>query len=149
MKDTRLGTYIVDQVSRTLVSWPSADTSEAIKLAVEMMREIKPEGVMEAMLATQMVGVHQAAVSTLERAASQIRSREDLEDAIRAVTRLMRLSMEQQEAMATLKGKTGQQKIIVEHVDVHAGGQAIVGAVSANPRHEGEGGNEKTRKRTP
>ena len=36
------------------------------------------------------------------------------------------------------RGK-GQQHIRVEHVDVHAGGQAIVGAVAA-----GEGGKEKS-----
>jgi hypothetical protein len=36
------------------------------------------------------------------------------------------------EAMEKLKGKTGQQKVTVEHVHVYQGGQAIVGAVSPN-----------------
>jgi hypothetical protein len=43
----------------------------------------------------------------------------------------MRLFNEQLEAMAKLKGKAGQQKVTVEHVHVHKGGQAIVGAISA------------------
>ena len=41
----------------------------------------------------------------------------------------MRLFTEQLEAMAKLKGKAGQQRVVVEHVTVAAGGQAIVGAV--------------------
>jgi hypothetical protein len=44
-------------------------------------------------------------------------------------TRLMRLFNEQTETMAKLRGKTGQQRFVVEHVTVAAGGQAIVGAV--------------------
>src|SRR2546421_511738 len=48
----------------------------------------------------------------------------------------------QLEAMAKLKGKTGQQKVVVEHVHVHSGGQAIVGAVTTPGKPDrGEGGN--------
>ena len=54
-------------------------------------------------------------------------------------TRLMRLHLEQIEAMQKLKGKAGQQKVTVEHVHVHEGGQAIVGAVSST-KGEGDGG---------
>jgi hypothetical protein len=43
--------------------------------------------------------------------------------------RLMRLFTEQVEAMSKLKGRSGQQRVVVEHVTVAAGGQAIVGAV--------------------
>jgi hypothetical protein len=46
----------------------------------------------------------------------------------------MRLHLEQIEAMQKLKGKTGQQKVTVEHVHVHDGGQAIVGAVSTTKK---------------
>jgi hypothetical protein len=57
-------------------------------------------------------------------------------------TRLMRLFNEQLEAMAKLKGKTGQQKVTVEHVHVNAGGQAIVGAVTAGKGNQGGGGED-------
>jgi hypothetical protein len=43
----------------------------------------------------------------------------------------MRLFKEQLEALAKLKGKTGHQKVTVEHVHVYQGGQAIVGPVTA------------------
>ena len=42
----------------------------------------------------------------------------------------MRIFNEQLEAMQKLKGKASQQKVTVEHVHVHEGGQAIVGAVN-------------------
>jgi hypothetical protein len=41
----------------------------------------------------------------------------------------MRVFNEQVETMAKLKGKSGQQRVVVEHVTVSAGGQAIVGQV--------------------
>ncbi len=38
------------------------------------------------------------------------------------------------EAMAKLEGKTSRQKVTVEHVHVHGGGQANVGAVSTSSK---------------
>ena len=63
----------------------------------------------------------------------------------------MRLFNEQLEAMSKLKGKAGQQKVTVEHVHVHGGGQAIVGAVSAekSPASKGRGGDDEGEPNTP
>ena len=49
---------------------------------------------------------------------------------------LMRVFTEQVETMSRLKGKNSQQSVIVEHVTVAGGGQAIVGTVTP-----GGGGN--------
>jgi hypothetical protein len=54
-------------------------------------------------------------------------------------TRLMRVFVEQLEAMARLKGKSGQQRVVVEHVTVNDGGQAIVGAVATSKVREDGG----------
>ena len=35
------------------------------------------------------------------------------------------------DALNRYRGKDGQQKVTVEHVDVHAGGQAVVGLVES------------------
>jgi ATP-dependent Clp protease adapter protein ClpS len=40
--------------------------------------------------------------------------------------------------MAKLKGKGGQQKVTVEHVHVHKGGQAIVGEIRAEQAEKNE-----------
>ena len=46
----------------------------------------------------------------------------------------MRLFNEQVDTMTKLKGKGGQQRVVVEHVTVAAGGQAIVGNVTPGGR---------------
>jgi hypothetical protein len=48
----------------------------------------------------------------------------------------MRVFGEQLGAMQKLKGKAGQQKVIVEHVHVHQGGLAILGTVTARKNGE-------------
>ena len=55
-------------------------------------------------------------------------------------SRLQRLFMEQMEQLQRLRGKSGQQRVVVEHVTVNAGGQAIVGVVE---RGKGERANKK------
>ena len=55
--------------------------------------------------------------------------------------------MEQVETMAKLKGKTGRQKVTVEQVHVHEGGQAIVGAVSAAAKAEADGAMPKSERK--
>jgi hypothetical protein len=50
----------------------------------------------------------------------------------------MRIFMDQAQTLAKLKGKGGQQRVVVEHVNVAAGSQAIVGAVTAGGRGIGE-----------
>jgi hypothetical protein len=122
--------------------WVSKDASrvESIAAALEMLDELKPANTIEAMLSVQMVGIHEAAVLFLQRATLEGQTFEGSNaNAIRA-TRLMRLFIDQLGAMAKLKGKAGQQKVTVEHVHVHQGGQAIVGSISAGqggPRGEG------------
>jgi hypothetical protein len=71
---------------------------------------------------------------------------------VNRAVRLMRLFNEQIDTMAKLKGKSGQQRVVVEHVTVTDGGQAFVGAVvpgeggarwrrfAMNPMENGEGG---------
>ena len=72
----------------------------------------------------------------LNRATIKEQHPEAIDSNVIRATRLMRLFLEQVEALQKLQGKTGQQKVVVEHVHVNEGGQAIVGAVSAT---NGEG----------
>jgi hypothetical protein len=134
---THAAVHIIDQASRTLAL---AHAEEPEKTAVEMMMEMKPEGAMQALLAAQMISVHHAALSSLARAASQFVSGDDREASTRTSIRLLRTFMKQTETMAKLKGTSGQQKIVVEHVDVHAGAQAVVGGVNTIPKDYQEGG---------
>jgi len=134
LKDPDLALRIIGQASRVQAVWPFSSDTERFQAATEMMIEIKPESLMEALLTTQMIGVHHAALSCLLRTALSVKSVEDVDVYARAATRLMRLSMEQAEVIAKLKGKTSRQKVTVEQVHVHEGGQAIVGAVSTSSK---------------
>jgi hypothetical protein len=116
-------------------------TSERFDLALNNVGEMEPGNVTEAMLAVQMIGVHNAAVHFLRLSLLSNQTVGSVELCIGHASRMMRLFTEQLAAMAKLKGKAGQQKMTVEHVHVHAGGQAIVGPVareSGNPVEAGE-----------
>lgn len=102
--------------------------------AIAVLAELQPATVTEAMLAAQMVGTHRAAMMFLKNATKPEDSFDGRDRNVLRAMRLMRLFTEQIEAMSKLKGKSGQQRVVVEHVTVAAGGQAIVGAVMPGGR---------------
>jgi hypothetical protein len=82
----------------------------------------------EGMLAIQMVATHFAATRALRRLkGSDMVSQQDSNGNL--AVKLLRTFAAQTEALQRYRGK-GQQKVTVEHVHVHTGGQAIVGSVS-------------------
>jgi hypothetical protein len=80
------------------------------------------------MLAVQMVGCHNLAMAMLRRASNTDRV-DFLAIYGNLAAKLLRTFTMQTEALARLRGQTGQQTVRVEHVTVAAGGQAVVGAV--------------------
>ena len=110
--------------------WPPVDNAAAIVEAVAAMAELSPANGTEGMLAVQMIAAHNAALLFLNRATIKEQRPEAIDSNVIRAARLMRVFVEQVDAMQRLKGKTAQQKVTVEHVHVHEGGQAIVGAVS-------------------
>jgi len=117
-----------------------ADGYDWEERALEALREMELSNATEAMLAIQIISVHSAAVKFLLDAVDTNQTSEGRNTNVLWATRLMRLFNEQLEAMAKLKGKGSQQKVIVEHVNINAGGQAIVGAVGSGK--PGQGGGE-------
>ena len=129
--------------------WNKSDgTANNVMTAVNLLAEMKPETPTEAMLAVQMIGVHHLATMSLARANGEGQSFEGIKEHTLLATRLMRLFNDQLDARAKLKGFASQQKVTVEHVHVHEGGQAIVGAVNSSKRG-GEGVNEQAPHGTP
>jgi hypothetical protein len=89
---------------------------------------IRANDEIEAMLAVQMVATHFAATRALRRLkGSDMVSQQDSNGNL--AVKLLRTFAAQTEALQRYRGK-GQQKVTVEHVHVHTGGQAIVGSVS-------------------
>jgi hypothetical protein len=82
----------------------------------------------EGMLATQMAATHAAAITALRRLkVSETVPQQDSNGNL--AVKLLRTYAAQVEALQRHRGK-GQHKVTVEHVHVHAGGQAIVGSVT-------------------
>jgi len=130
------------------MAWPKAKPDEAVVAGFSILCEMAPKTRIEAMLAVQMLATHDAALAFLHRATLPDQEADRIDAIVTRATRLMRLFTEQLEAMQKLKGMAGQQRVTVEHVHVHEGGQAIVGAVSAN-RGAGEGVRGDDRSKTP
>ena len=129
---------IVIQVAAALVPEPKDGEDELIS-AICAIAEMEPHNLTEAMLATQMLAANDAALMFLSRATIENQHPEAIDTNVLRATRLMRLFGEQLQAMQKLKGKSGQQKVTVEHVHVHDGGQAIVGTVAAGGTGRGVG----------
>lgn len=110
-----------------------------INAALAAVSGIGPRDETEAMLAVQMVATHGAAMELLRRG-MQAQYRDNLQDAGNLAVKLLRTYTAQLEALQRYRGK-GQQKVTVEHVHVHQGGQAIVGNVQTGARREGDAAN--------
>lgn len=137
IKSEEVATRIVCQVGESLLSSSAQSAESRLIKAIRTIEEVGPQNGIEAMLSTQMIAAHEAAIHFTKLGAAQTRL-DAVETCARQAARFMRVFNEQLEAMQKLKGKTGQQKVTVEHVHVNEGGQAIVGALIA-PR----GGDEQ------
>tara|TARA_R110000824_G_scaffold104214_6_gene247360 strand:- start:27816 stop:28436 length:621 start_codon:yes stop_codon:yes gene_type:complete len=125
---------LLDQVTASL--WlPEWKTSEqklrAAKAAYDALQGIAPRSELEGMLAAQMLSTHNAAMESLRRAMMESQTFEGRDQNLKHATKLMGLYERQLAALDKHRGK-GRQKITVEHVNVHAGGQAIVGNVDGS-----------------
>ena len=105
----------------------------------EALSEIGPRDGLEGMLAAQMVAVHNKAMDLLSRA-NNINFIPKIETCLNLSVKLLRTFTAQMEALKKYR-TGGHQKVTVEHVNVHKGGQAIVGNV--NHERGGGGKNEK------
>ena len=89
---------------------------------------------LETMIATQMTAVHNLQLSAATYA-KHYKSVELVKPYVNMVTKLSNTFIQQAQLLTKLQGK-GQQKVTVEHVNVHEGGQAIVGNVDNHPGDE-------------
>ena len=109
---------------------------EVANNSLALLNGIQPQDEIEGMLAIQMIAVHNIAMETMRRAVTgQIIS--VIEGDVNNATKMLRTYTTQMEALKRYR-TGGQQKVIVEHVNVNQGGQAIVGAISTGGRGYGE-----------
>jgi hypothetical protein len=127
---------LATQMAEALVLPKPKDEAQVLVDSIAALAEYAPRNILEASLAVQLTATHEAALLFLKRATLENQPSEFVDRIVVRASRLMRLYLEQIEAMQKLKGKATEQKVTVEHVHVHEGGQAIVGAVSTNRGRE-------------
>ncbi|MET4493474.1 hypothetical protein [Bradyrhizobium sp. LA7.1] len=122
---------IADQAIKTLWKSGHEETDSArADGALTALICMKPRDEFEGMLAAQMMGAHHAAMECHRRAMIPEQSFAGRQEALNQANKLSRTYAALLEALNRHRGK-GQQKVIVEHVHVHAGGQAVVGVVES------------------
>jgi hypothetical protein len=92
---------------------------------------IAPQDELEAMMAAQLIASHHAAMECYRRAMLGDQTFEGRRENLTQVNKLSRTWTILLEALNRHRGK-GQQKVTVEHVHVHAGGQAMVGNIEGS-----------------
>ena len=101
---------------------------QTLNAALALVDGIQPENETEALLATQMAATHETAMRMLKRAA-EVSDPRLVQECGTLATKMLRTYAVQMETLSKVRRK-GEQKVRVEHVHVHEGGQAIVGNVT-------------------
>ena len=121
---------------------PEHQRGKYTSAAAAVLLGMQPKGELEGMLAAQLIACHNAAMECYRRAADSKLPVRDYH--LNQANKLSRTYSTLLETLNRHRGK-GQQKVTVEHVHVHQGGQAIVGHVE----HDKEGGGTNNGGSTP
>ena len=106
------------------------DLEKAKSTCIEALAALGAQSGLESMLAAQMLAVHQLQQTSMAYASAS----DHMELKAYYTNTAIKLSncfVQQANTLAKLRG-IGGQKIIVERVDVHQGGQAVVGNIQGN-----------------
>jgi hypothetical protein len=142
--DPDLQGHFLEQIAETFKGTVSSDGHDnkaiitATNRAMAVLNGIQPQDEIEGMLIVQMIGVHNMAMATLGRGMLKDQTFAGRQANADQATKMLRTFVAQMEALKKYR-TGGQQKMIVEHVNVNEGGQAIVGTVN-----QGGGKNEQS-----
>lgn len=128
--DAHRRAHLAQEVANCL---PKQAATEGGIAAVSMrVAEIGAQDPIEEMLASQLVGTHNVMIDCTKRAL-RAEFAETRRDEINFASKMSRTFAALVEALDRHR-RGGEQKMTVEHVHVHAGGQAIVGTIEAGGR---------------
>ena len=112
------------------------DTGSALNKSITLIAASDPKNQLELMLATQLAMTHITLGKSARLLDQNYKDVQTINSLGNLYTKLSRLGIDQINTLERMKGK-GQQKIIVEKVNIEAGGQAAIGV------YEGVGENVK------
>lgn len=111
----------------------------ALSVTCEMLKEMSPKDPTEAMLCSQIIGLNAQGMKYLARAEGEENWLCHTEAAVNMAIKLLRLKNETIETLMRYRRK-GEQKVVVQHINVTDEARAIIGDVSDNRG----GGNDKS-----
>ena len=112
------------------------DAGSALNKSITLIAASNPKNQLELMLATQLAMTHITLGKSARLLDQNYKDVQTINSLGNLYTKLSRLGIDQINTLERMKGK-GQQKIIVEKVNIEAGGQAAIGV------YEGVGVNAK------
>jgi hypothetical protein len=142
--DHDLSNYLLAQVAGTFEGTVSSDGTDtkavvaATNMAMAILNGIQPQNEIEAMLVVQMIGVHNVAMAAIRRGMLKDQTFVGIQANADRATKMLRTFAVQMEALKKYR-TGGQQKTIVENVNVNEGGQAIVGTVNQSVEKKTQG----------
>lgn len=104
------------------------DRDRQLSATIAALSGIEPKDELEGMMAAQLIAAHNAAMECYRRAMIGEQTFGGRRENLNQANKLSRTYAALVEALNRHRGK-GQQKVTVEHVHVHAGGQAVVGVI--------------------
>jgi hypothetical protein len=123
-------TILANQTVQSLWTGHGDEQTLSLQLdaSVAALIGIGPKDEIEGMIAAQLLAAHNAAMECYRRAMLKDQGLETRREALNQANKLSRTHAALLESLNRYRGK-GQQKVTVEHVHVHSGGQAVVGVV--------------------
>jgi hypothetical protein len=118
------------------------ERSRQMFVAVTSLQAFAAADEIEAMIAAQAMAAHHASMECSRRAMIPDQPFEAAQGFRKAAANASRTFVELLSALDRKRGTGGQQKVTVEHVHVHSGGQAVVGNIATAGRPGGGGAHE-------
>ena len=106
----------------------------AIGFGIHAFSNIGPRDGLEQLLVAQMIGCHNLAMEFMALAACKDQSSTVLDKNVSRAARFMDLFLRQIEGLKSYRSK-GEQKVRVEHVQVNASAQAVVGCLNTESKN--------------
>ena len=110
----------------SLITTQGEDTESAFNKSITLIAASDPKNQLELMLATQLAMTHITLGKSAQLLDQNYKDVKTINSLGNLYTKLSRLGIDQINTLERMKGK-GQQKIIVEKVNIEAGGQAAIG----------------------
>jgi hypothetical protein len=127
---------IMSPLINLIANRDSDDTGSALNKSITLITASDPKNQLELMLATQLAMTHITLGKSARLLDQNYKDVQTINSLGNLYTKLSRLGIDQINTLERMKGK-GQQKIIVEKVNIEAGGKAAIGL------YEGVGTNAK------